>query len=108
MVIFELAVVWVLLWFIWSIVFSVRAYRDALSLEKQGKYADACLRYLDASHVWNSALCKQKIRTLWRSHGPFDFSWKLEEIKKRNDPAAGCDEHALYDSIEWIKKIGGS
>ena len=55
-----------------------KKFRQAARMEKEGRFREACYFYSVA--IFNGlgtmaqADCENRIKTLWRSHGPFDYA----------------------------------
>ena len=59
-----------------------RIFDLATSLADSKKHENACFHYALAANVgYEPQLCCVKIRELWSSYGPFDFSEQLQRLK---------------------------
>jgi len=82
-------------------------YQDAVEYEKHNKYKDACYSYgLAASQGVKIKESKERIEFLVDTHGPFDFSDKLErltnELSCQHD---SCAEGYHDGPMRMIKEI---
>jgi hypothetical protein len=87
-------VVWFLLRFRSAEAQRGRLFFDlAASREESGKFEDACFHYAIAANAgYRTAWCKNKVKDLWRSHGPFGFVEQLNRLKADYCRHAGCGE----------------
>lgn len=96
-----------LLFFVFSISFGDKKYKEAKSLEEQKKYKDAC--YLYAIAILNGSFarreCRKRIKYLWEQYGPFDYRNVLEQIKKEGDTHEGCSSAGHACTILIIEEV---
>jgi len=99
-----------LLLFLTSRIFGDKQYKEAKLLEEQKEYKDACYKYAVA--ILNGSLarkeCRNKIKYLWKQHGPFDYSNVLEQIKKDGDTPEGCSAAGHAATMSIIKEVSNA
>ena len=80
-------------------------YKRAVSLEEEKKYDEACYYYGLAVLKWSKAkISKEKIRYLWKFHGPFDFA-KFLKASAEGCKRTSCDEAGHEITVGMIKEI---
>ena len=80
-------------------------YNNAVVLEDEKKYDEACYFYALAIFKGvNKKISTEKIKNLWQTHGPFDFS---KFLIKSDDKCAcsSCDEAGHAITVDLINKI---
>jgi hypothetical protein len=101
-------VVGFLIWFGLCVLAISAAFLFACWHDSRGNYKRA-LRYYPRSSIFPLRLvCKWRIQEIWKNRGPFDYAPELEELARREDPTAGCDEAALIKDIRKLEKIVGT
>lgn len=75
--------------------------------DSRRNYKKALRYYAGSSFFPLRPFCKWRIQKIWRNQGPFDFTPELEELAKREDPTAGCDEAALIKDLRRLERIVG-
>jgi hypothetical protein len=83
-----------------------RFFDHAMSLEDSAEHEDACYHYALAAFAgYEPRLCRTKIRELWSSHGPFDFSVQLQRCKSESAPECqSCAEGSHYLTVRTIRR----
>jgi len=87
-----------------------RALLDqAISLEEARNYEEACFRYAIAARSGYHELCRSKVRALWETYGPFDFSPQLEKLRAEYCcRCTSCGEgyhHLVVSDIQkWLRE----
>jgi len=88
-----------------------RIFERAASLEDSNEHEDACFHYaLAANAGYEPRLCRVKIRELWSSYGPFDFSEQLQRLKSdylRNHHCESAGEGIHHLTVRDIHKWVG-
>jgi hypothetical protein len=78
-------------------------YRQAKKMEESGRFKDACYQYAVAllnGGVVDEGRVRARIRTLWETHGPFDYEKDVEqEIAEDGNPDCVLAGHAAVMSI---------
>jgi FtsZ-interacting cell division protein ZipA len=82
------------------------AFVEAVANEQSGKFEEACYSYaIAASAGVNSKICLGKIRELWQTHGPFDFSAQHDKVVSEYCYDNSCGEGYNRITIAYIRKI---
>jgi hypothetical protein len=85
-----------------------RVFGLAMAMEESGDFEDACFHYAVAAEAgYESLLCREKIKTLWNSYGPFDFRRQLDKLKKDycRDESCGTGYHQI--TVTCIRDVVG-
>jgi hypothetical protein len=86
-----------------------KALEAAAALEEAGEYEEACFRYAAIAGGAYRESCREKVRDLWKTHGPFDFSAQLQRLRAEYcSRCTSCGEgyHHMIVSIirKWIRE----
>jgi hypothetical protein len=81
----------------------------AASLEGAGEYEEACFRYAAAAGGAYREACREKVRDLWKAHGPFGFSAQLQKLRMEYcSVCTSCGEgyhHLIVSDIhKWVRE----
>lgn len=80
----------------------------AASLAESGRHEDACFHYAVAANAGHEPeLCRRRIRELWSSYGPFDFSEQLQKIKSESCRYESCGEGFYHITVSDIRRWVG-
>ncbi len=80
-------------------------YKQAISFEEEKKYGEACYYYgLAVFKGTKTKLSKEKIKYLWKSYGPFDFS-KFLNASEEDCKCTSCNRAGHEITVKIIKEI---
>lgn len=80
--------------------------RSAETAEAEGKFETAIYFYGEAlANYHMQDRCREKIRTLWNAHGPFNFKKLREEFTNRTDIDRDGDLHLFEDHIRMAREV---
>lgn len=88
--------------------FGNEQFHNAIQLEKENNFKEACYTYAIA--ILNGSIYSQKskgkIKEIWKKHGPFDFEDILrKEIETHGDTPEHCAEAGHAATVSIIKEI---
>ena len=89
---------------------SKETFLKASSHEENGKAEEACYTYAIAARQGaREKDCREKIKTLWDRHGPFDFSDCLNKAKSEYlGEGEGHGEGYHEGLVDYIRKVVSS
>ena len=93
-----------------SIIFGDKKCKQAIKLEKENKFKEACEYYAIAilNGSMRSKFCREKVKEIWSKHEPFDYCDKLEGIKAQDQESkCNCGEAGFYATMGIIEEITG-
>ncbi len=82
-------------------------FKAAIAMESKGLYSDACFQYaLTAPTGYETKACRDKIKTLWKEHGPFDFTKQMDILKKEYCSShESCGEGYYQVTVSYIQDV---
>lgn len=89
---------------------SKETFLRALRFEEKNEPVEACYTYaLAARQGAKASDCREKIQTLWNTHGPFDFSNCLQKAATEYQGEGEGHSEGYHEGIvDYIQKIVSS